>query len=163
MSNFAALIGGASAAGGAGAGAGAGGGRLVVAGAGEGATLGELPALLRRWMGLQEEAAALSVQLKEKRVQSKALKEVILRIMETNKVAALNVNKGTVMHKVTERSETMTDSYLLKHCKDFFGGDETRARSLVEYLESRRSTTVRHDLRLHVPKSAVDDGASNRS
>jgi hypothetical protein len=172
MSHFAALIGGASGGGGAGAGAGAGGGGGGGAGAGggrlvavsDGATLAELPALLKRWMALQEEAASLSVQLKEKRVQSKALKEVILRIMESNKVAALNVSKGTVMHKVMERAETMTDAYLLKHCKEFFGGDEARARSLVEYLESHRSTTVRHDLRLHVPKGGLgDETASNRS
>jgi hypothetical protein len=151
-----ALIGGSS--GGAGGG---GGGRLVPMGAGEGSTVSELPNLLRRWMGLQEEAAALNVQIKEKRVQAKALKEVILRIMESNRVAALNVSKGTVMHKVSERAETMTDAYLLKHCKDFFGGDEARARSLVEYLESHRATTVRHDLRLHMAKG--DDAASHRS
>jgi hypothetical protein len=126
-----------------------------------GATLSELPTLLRQWMSLQEKISELNGEIKGKRAQSKALKEVILRIMESNKVAALNVSKGTVMHKVRETAETLTDGVLLKHCKDFFGGDEERARALVDYLNSHRGTRVSHDLKLHTPRD--DDRFSSRS
>ena len=129
----------------------------------DGATVGELPGLLRQWMGIQDKMTELNAELKGKRAQSKALKEVILRIMESNKVAALNVSKGTVMHKVRESAEAITDPFLLKHCKDFFSGDEERARALVEYLNNHRGTRISHDLKLHTPKSADDDGLSRRS
>jgi hypothetical protein len=133
------------------------------AGAGTGAsTLTELPALLKRWMMLQEEITTLNNDIKQRRTQSKALKEVILRIMSTNKVAALNVSKGTVMHKVRETSETMTDTYLLKHAKEFFGGDEERAKALVEYLEAQRATRVTHDLKIAIAKGGVADDAMSR-
>lgn len=125
-------------------------------------TLHELPTLLKRWMTVQEEISTLNNEIKSRRTQSKALKEVILRIMEMNKVAALNVNKGTVLHKVHERAEPITNAYLLKHCKEFFSGDEERAKALVEYLESHRSTTVKHDLRLQGLKGE-DDKMSHRS
>jgi hypothetical protein len=128
----------------------------------DGATLKELPALLRQWMTMQEKITELNAEIKGKRTQSKALKEVILRIMETNKVAALNVSKGTVVHKVRESAEAITDPFLMKHCKDFFGGDEERAKSLVEYLNTHRGTRVSHDLKLHAPKGD-DDGLSRRS
>jgi len=139
---------------------------IIPAGAGAAAgasTLTELPALLKRWMTIQEEITTLNNDIKQRRTQSKALKEVILRIMSTNKVAALNVSKGTVVHKVRETTESLTDTYLLKHAKDFFGGDEERAKALVEYLEAQRATRVTHDLKFTVPKGALDDAASRRS
>ena len=129
-----------------------------------GDSLTELPSLMKQWIKVQEEAAELNAELKAKRKQSKALRDVILRIMESNKIAALNVSKGTVLHKVTEKAETMTNSYLLKHCKEFFDGDETRAKALVEYLEAQRATTVRHDLRIQAVKGGADtDSLSHRS
>jgi hypothetical protein len=135
---------------------------LVPVGAGDGGTtVAELPNLLRQWMRLQDEITVLNAEIKGKRTQSTALKSVILRIMETNKVAALNVSKGTVIHKVRESAEALTDTTLLKHCKDFFGGDEERARALVTYLNEHRGTRVSHDLRLQVAKS--DDEMSRRS
>ena len=82
--------------------------------------------------------------------------------MESNKVAALNVSKGTVMHKVRESAESITDPFLMKHCKDFFNGDEDRAKALVQYLNDHRSTKVTHELKLHTPKGD-DDGLSRRS
>jgi hypothetical protein len=137
---------------------------IIPAGAGAGtAAISELPALLKRWMTIQEEITTLNNDIKQRRTQSKALKEVILRIMSTNKVAALNVSKGTVVHKVRETTESLTDTYLLKHAKDFFGGDEERAKALVEYLEAQRATRVTHDLKFTIPKGALDDAASRRS
>ena len=127
-----------------------------------GATIGELPTLLKQWMTLQEKIAELNGEIKWKRAQSRALKEVILRIMESNRVAALNVSKGTVLHKVRETAEPITDPFLFKHCKDFFGGDEDRAKALVEYLNTHRGTKVSHDLRLQTPKGD-DDRLSHRS
>lgn len=128
----------------------------------DGATVGELPGLLRQWMGIQDKMMELNTELKGKRAQSKALKDVILRIMESNKVAALNVSKGTVMHKVRESAESITDPFLMKHCKDFFSGDEERAKALVQYLNDHRGTKITHELKLHTPKGD-DDGLSRRS
>ena len=115
--------------------------------------IAELPAFLKRWMALQEEISTLNSELKQRRTQSKALRDVILRIMEMNKVAALNTSKGVVVHKTKETAEKLSNEYLLKHCKEFFNGDETRAKALVDYLEEHRSTTVRSDLRLQGTKA----------
>jgi len=120
------------------------------------ASVSELPSLLKRWMITQEEMASLNAELKQRKTQSKALKDVILRIMDSNKVVQLNVSKGTVVHKTREVTETISNAYLLKHCSEFFGGDMVKAEALVNYLDEHRGTTVRHDLRLHVPKADED-------
>lgn len=124
--------------------------------------ISELPTLLKRWMALAEEMSTLNNELKERRKQSAVLKTMILRIMESNKVAALNTSKGTVVHKTKETSEKLSNDYLLKHCKDFFGGDEAKAKALLTYLEQHRTTVVKSDLRIQAPKGE-DDRVSHHS
>lgn len=134
---------------------------LVPSGA-EATGITELPALLKRWLTLAEEMSTLNNELKERRKQSTVLKTMILRIMESNKVAALNTSKGTVIHKTKETSEKLSNESLLKHCKDFFGGDEAKAKALLTYLEEHRTTVVKSDLRIQVPKPE-DDRVSHKS
>jgi hypothetical protein len=107
-------------------------------------------------MATQEEMSTLNAELKQRRTQSKALRDVILRIMETNSVVKLNVSRGAVVHKTREVAEKMSNAYMLKHFKDFFNGDEEKAKGLVEYLETKRETVVKHDLKLQAPRAAED-------
>ena len=132
---------------------------IIPAGTDSSANIAELPSLLKRWMQLQEEINVLNGEIRGRRTQSKALKEVILRIMESNSVAKLNVSKGAIVHKTREVSEKMSNDFMLKHFKEFFSGDEERAKALVEYLESHRSIIMKHDLKLQVPGSDDDRGS----
>jgi len=124
-------------------------------------SLKDLPGLLKQWMTLQEQIATLTAEVNQKRKHGKALRDTILRIMDLNKVAALNVNRGTIAHRVRERAEPVSNAYLMKHLTSFFDGDESKAKNLVDYLESRREVTTVHDLKLSIPKS--DDAFSRRS
>jgi hypothetical protein len=124
--------------------------------------INELPSLMKSWMKLQEELALLNAEVKQRRTQAKAYRDMILRIMDANKLATLNVSKGAVVHKVKEVKESLSHDYLLKHCKEFFNGDEEKAKSLLTYLEEHRESKVKHDLRI-VPGSGNSDGGSSRS
>jgi len=133
------------------------GNTLLAAGGAGAPAISELPALLKRWMTLQEETAVLRADIKQRETQSKALKDIILRIMETNNVVKLNVSKGAVVHKTREVTEKMSNSFMLKHFKQFFGGDEDRAKALIDYLEENRGSIMKHDLKLQVPKPAAEE------
>lgn len=132
----------------------------VTTAAASGLTISELPNLMKRWMLLQEDIGTLNSALKEKRTQSKALRDMILRIMDSHKIATLNVSKGSVIHKTREIKQSMNAEYLAKHCKEFFQGDEERANALLAYLEQNRATTIRHDLRLAANGGSGSDGGS---
>jgi hypothetical protein len=125
--------------------------------AGTAPPINELPTLLKRWMTLQEEMATLKADINQRNTQSKALKEMILRIMETNNVVKLNVSKGAVLHKTREVTEKMSNNFMLKNFKTFFGGDEERAKALIDYLEENRATITKHDLKLQIPKSSTSE------
>jgi len=125
--------------------------------AGTAAPINELPNLLKRWMTLQEEMATLKAEVNQRNTQSKALKDMILRIMESNNVVKLNVSKGAILHKTREVTEKLSSNFMLKHCKTFFGGDEERAKALIDYLEENRTIITKHDLKLQVPKSSAEE------
>ncbi len=125
--------------------------------AGTAPPINELPTLLKRWMTLQEEMATLKADINQRNTQSKALKEMILRIMEANNVVKLNVSKGAVLHKTREVTEKMSNNFMMKNFKTFFGGDEERAKALIDYLEENRATITKHDLKLQVPKSSTTE------
>lgn len=122
-----------------------------------GNALTELPSLLKSWMKLQEEIITMNAEQSQRKKQSKTLKEMILRIMETNKVAALNVSRGVISHRVREKAEPVNSSYLLKQCTTFFEGDEVRAKALIEFLETKREVKQQHELKLTIPKSEGDE------
>jgi hypothetical protein len=130
------------------------GNTLMAAGAGAPA-IQELPALLKRWMSIQEEVAVLKADINQRTTQSKALKDIILRIMETNNVVKLNVSKGSVIHRTREVTEKISNGFMLKHFKQFFGGDEERAQALITYLEENRGSVMKHDLKIQLPKAAA--------
>lgn len=108
----------------------------------------ELPALLKRWMTVQDEMATLNAEVKQRRKTAGALKDMIMKIMETNNLGQLNVSKGAVIRSTRETKETVTQDYMRKHCKDFFGGDDKKADQLLEYLNGHRSTKSVSTIRL---------------
>jgi hypothetical protein len=130
---------------------------LIPAGNDNGTALAELPTLLKAWMKLQEEILTMNAELLQRKKHSKALRDTILRIMESNKVAALNVSRGVISHRVREKPEPVNASYLLKQCTTFFEGDEAKAKALVEFLETKREVKQQHDLKLTMPKSEGDE------
>ncbi len=123
-------------------------------------SVSDLPGLLKQWMAFEGEIAELNSQIRERRIKSKALRASILGVMEKSNVVQLNVSKGSVIHKVREKKETLSNDFIYKAAKQFFDDDEEKAKKLVEFLESQRGTTVVHDLKLAVPKSKDSDSAS---
>ena len=113
-----------------------------------GLTMQELPTLLKRWMAMETDIT----KLRERRTQTKALREAILKIMEKHKVVQLNVTKGAVLHKTREKKDSISTNYLAKTAEAFFGGDKEKANQLIKFLEENRGTTVVHDLRFAAMK-----------
>ena len=123
----------------------------------ESLSTGELPSLLKRWMTLNDEVNVLHAEIKQRRTTAKAVKDMVLRIMEANRIATLNVSKGSVVHRVREVRKGYTPDFLSKQCKEFFEGDEEKAKELMEFLEENRQVTTRHELKL------MTDTGSTRS
>jgi len=110
--------------------------------------ISELPAFLKRWISVGEEISAIDSQLREKRKQSKALKETILRIMQGNKVQQINTNKGAVVDKKRKIKEAISAKFMKKCMSEYFQGDEEKTNKIFEYVENKRKEEEKHDLKL---------------
>ena len=115
---------------------------------GETPDISELPAFLKRWISLGEEITTIDSQLREKRKQSKALKETILRIMQGNKVQQINTNKGAVVDRKRKIMEAISAKCMKKCMSEYFQGDEDKTNKIFEFVENKRKEEEKHDLKL---------------
>lgn len=136
---------------------------LISADAANGLTIQELPALLKQWMQIQDEIGTLNAEIKQRRTKSKALRELILRIMESHKVAQLNVSKGAVVHQIKEVKKSLSSSSMFQYYKDFFQGDEAKAKSLMDYLEGQRAVVTKHEIKLVGASGSANSESENGS
>lgn len=108
----------------------------------------ELPNLLRQWIAKEEEIAEVNASLREKRKQSKAMKDTILRIMQANKVQQINTNKGAVVDRKRKLKEAISAKFMKKCMKEYFNGDEEKTNKIFEFVENKRKEEEKHDLKL---------------
>jgi hypothetical protein len=125
-------------------------------------TVQELPSLLKEWMQIQDQIETLNGEIKQRRKKSKALRDVIMRIMDSNKISTLNVSRGAVVHEAIERKKTLSQEALFKHYKNFFEGNEEKAKALMEYLEGQKQKVVKHELSLYPPPESSDSASGGR-
>jgi hypothetical protein len=110
--------------------------------------VGQLQTFLKQWLQLTDEINVLNAEIRQRRTKAAVLRETIMRIMSSHNVSTLNSSKGTIMHRAREVKQSLSRKLLLDACKSFFEGDETKAEQLLNFIESQRATTVRHDLKL---------------
>ena len=108
----------------------------------------ELPQFLKRWIAIEEEIATVNATLREKRKQSKALKDTILRIMQGNKVQQINTNKGAVVDRKRKIKEAISAKFMKKGLKEYFNGDDDKTNKIFEFIENKRKEEEKHDLKL---------------
>lgn len=119
----------------------------------ETATTNTLPHLTREWMRLESEIATLSAEMKARRRRVKETRAMILQIMRTGEVARLGISSGYIVREEKTSKAAVSKKYLNSTLLEFFGGDATRARACVEWIESHRPVKVSENLTLQ-PKDA---------
>lgn len=108
----------------------------------------ELPGLLKQWITVQDEINVLNAEIKQRRKTSGVLRDMILRIMETNELGQLNISKGAVVRTTRESKEFMSTDFLKKKAAEFFKGDEEQAAKLIQYIQDQRGTKTTSTIRL---------------
>ena len=108
----------------------------------------DLGAFLKKWIALEEDIKEIDTTIREKRKQSKALKETILRIMQGNKVEQINTNKGAVVDKKRTIKEAISAKFMKKCMKEYFKGDDDKTNQIFEFVEGKRKEAEKHVLKL---------------
>jgi hypothetical protein len=98
----------------------------------------QLPVLIKEWMTTEDELRVLSAEIREKRKRSKAVKDMITKIMKGNKVGQLNISAGQVVQRTKTTKQPLSKKVLMGSLTDFFKGDKSMAEKCIEFIESRR-------------------------
>jgi hypothetical protein len=113
-----------------------------------GRTTMELPGLLKQWITVQDEINVLNAEIKQRRKASGVLRDMVLRIMESNDLGQLNISKGAVVRTTRESREFLSTDFLKKKAAEFFEGDEEKAAKLIDYIQEQRGVKTTSTIRL---------------
>jgi len=99
------------------------------------------------WKKLNSEISELGEQVKERRKKQKALQEIILRIMKSHNIGALDLKSsgGRVMYKKKKGKGGLSEKKLADIMKEFLGS-ETRASEAMKFIAEHRDVVTRESL-----------------
>jgi len=117
----------------------------------------DLGAFLKKWIALEEDIKEIETTVREKRKQSKALKETILRIMQGNKVQQINTQKGAVVDKKRVIKEAISAKFMKKCMKEYFKGDDEKTNQIFDFVEGKRKEEEKHVLKLQKDGSVAPE------
>ena len=111
-----------------------------------------LSSAIVEWRRISDECSDLKEQLKERAKKIKVLQEVIVRIMKTHNVAALDLKTtgGRVITKQKKSQTGLTPKTLQQTLATYLKSEE-EARKALEYIQSQRQTSTRDALLYEKP------------
>ena len=99
------------------------------------------------WRRLNDECADFKQQIKERTTKIRALQEVIMRIMKSHNVAALDLKNtgGRVITKQRKSQSGLTAKTLHAQLATFLKSEEQATKAL-EFIQSNRVTSLKDAL-----------------
>jgi hypothetical protein len=99
------------------------------------------------WRRIQTELSELRQQVREKNKRSKALEEVILNIMKSKNIGALDLKNsgGRILFKRQKRHAGLGKKNLHKLMSDFLKSDQ-KATEALNYINENRDIIVKESL-----------------
>jgi hypothetical protein len=111
--------------------------------------LASLTHAIVEWRRLTDEVKEYRQSIRERNKKLKALEEVILRVMKSNNIGALDLKNsgGRVLFKRSKRQAGMGAKNLQKYLSDYFKS-ESKATEAIKFINEHRETFVKESLML---------------
>lgn len=104
-----------------------------------GATVAQLPTLIKEWLATEDEVRTLGAAIREKRKRAKLLKDMILKVMKGGKIGQLKMASGGAIYtKKRETKAPLTKKFIVSTLKEFFNGDAAMAEKCAAFIDSHR-------------------------
>ena len=109
--------------------------------------LEQLSIMIKSWRDLHTESVELSAQVKEKKKRSKALEEMILRIMKKHNIGALDLKEsgGRILYRRSSTKTGLTPKTLLTLLAEHLKSEDA-ATNALKYINEHREARVRESL-----------------
>ncbi len=109
--------------------------------------LAQLNLVINTWRELQKESDELSAQLKEKKKRSKALEEMILRIMKKNNIGALDLKRtgGRILYRRQTTKAGLGQKDMIRLLAEHLKSEQA-ANQALQYIAEHRGSKVKESL-----------------
>ena len=100
------------------------------------------------WRRLKEDSDMKRQQLREASTKMKALEEIILNVMKSHNIGALDLKNsgGRVLFKQQKRQETLSQKNMVKLIADHLQSQE-KATALMNYMQENRKTITKESIK----------------
>ncbi len=107
----------------------------------------QLDLVINTWRELQKEIDELNSQLKEKKKRSKALEEMILRIMKKNNIGALDLTRtgGRILYRRQTTKAGLGQKDMIRLLAEHLKSEQAAAQAL-QYVAEHRGSKVKESL-----------------
>jgi len=111
-----------------------------------------LSSAIVEWRRLNEECSDFKQQIKERTTKIRALQEVIVRIMKSHNVAALDLKNtgGRVITKQRKSQSGLTTKTLHSQLATYLKSEEEASKAL-QFIQSNRTVSLRDALHYEKP------------
>lgn len=111
--------------------------------------LSNLTHAIVEWRKLVDEVKELRESMRERNKKVKALEAVILRVMKTHNIGALDLKNsgGRILFKKSKRQAGMGAKNLQKYLADYFKSEQ-KATEALTYINEHRESVTRESLLL---------------
>jgi len=111
-----------------------------------------LSSAIIEWRRISDECSDLKEQIKERTKKIKVLQEVIVRIMKSHNVAALDLKAtgGRVITKQRKSQSGLTTKTLQQNLATYLKSEE-EATKVLQFIQSQRQTSTRDALLYEKP------------
>jgi predicted GNAT family N-acyltransferase len=99
------------------------------------------------WRRLKENGDTLKIQLRETNKKMKALEEIILRVMKSHNIGALDLKNsgGRVLFKKSKRQSGLGQKNMEKLVTEYLQSEE-KAKDLMVYIQEHREVTFKESI-----------------
>lgn len=106
--------------------------------------LQQLPQMITAWKEVQAESTRLKEQLRERNVRKKALEEVIMRIMKTHNIGALDLKASSarLLHKQKQSKGSLNKKTMTEYLSEFLKSEE-EGKKAVAFMDEKRGVVKR--------------------
>lgn len=107
----------------------------------------QLDLVINTWRDLHKEIDELNSQLKEKKKRSKALEEMILRIMKKNNIGALDLTRtgGRILYRRQTTKAGLGQKDMIRLLAEHLKSEQAAAQAL-QYVAEHRGSKVKESL-----------------
>jgi predicted GNAT family N-acyltransferase len=99
------------------------------------------------WRKLKEANDSLRIQMREINKKMKALEDIILRVMKSHNIGALDLKNsgGRVLFKKSKRQAGLGQKNMEKLITDYLQSEE-KARALMTYVQEHREVIIKESI-----------------